>query len=421
MPIEIETERARDLDWLEREQRRFRSGEYRPCPWVNESWWYREPDNTEWDRYNRLTHISVNDPSMVAFTASEEHGQLDRQTRMKPGKYLKRFYGHILSDREIADWAALFTADAKPRAIYWAETADAIEDVYVNGPSSCMSRAARSYDSSIHPVRVYAAGDLVLAYITRNNLPVEQGGEPTARVLCWPELRVYGRIYGDAVRLRPLLEDLGYIGGDLDGARLLRIEENDGRLVCPYIDGAQSVTDWGDYLKIGGDEIEANSTTGLIGDAGYYCQHCGGHVDEEATYYIEDRAENWCRFCYEGAAWTCEISGEVYSDDVDRLDLAAGGYAHPLYSDYFWQCGHSGDYHRWDDEEPLRAIGPYDGEEIRISEAAASAQFFDGVSWVPMYLEREDEEGPVWVHRRYIFIWDEAHSATDDEPATVAA
>lgn len=367
-----------------------------------------------------MTHISVNDPSMVAFTASEEHGQLDRQTRMKPGKYLKKFYGHVLSDQEIADWAAAFNADAKPKAIYWAETANAMEAVYVNGPRSCMAHAAGYYNSSIHPVRVYAAGDLVLAYITRNNLPVERGGEPTARVLCWPEKRVYGRLYGDGVRLRPLLEDLGYVEDDLDGARLLRIEEDDGRLVCPYIDGAQSVSDYGTHLLIGGDEIDASSTDGLIGDESYRCEHCGDGVDPDETHYIEDRYENWCRHCYENFAWTCERSGETYSENVEWLTLATGGRVHCSYDDDYWYCDHTGDWYDYNDESPLRAIDPY-GTEIVISEDAVSSSYFNGSQCVPIYVELEDEDGPVWVHYRYLDEWKRAHSTDADATEAEAA
>lgn len=42
MPIENGPVRVLDLEWRERERDRFRSGEYRHCPWESQEWWYRD-------------------------------------------------------------------------------------------------------------------------------------------------------------------------------------------------------------------------------------------------------------------------------------------------------------------------------------------------------------------------------------------
>ena len=91
-----------------------------------------------------------------------------------------------------------------------------------------------------HPCSVYGAGDLAIAYT------VNVAGQTTARALCWPEKKIYSRVYAnDGDRLHRLLKKRGfkksggYYGADnkhhastrdadpdapsLAGARILRI------------------------------------------------------------------------------------------------------------------------------------------------------------------------------------------------------
>ena len=105
---------------------------------------------------------------MVAFTEDAAKGAADRQTRLKVGVYLTRYFGDVLSSDAIRDIATAFTAEREEHTIMFAATADEIERVYTSGPHSCMAHAASDYASSIHPVRVYAAGDLQVAYIERD-------------------------------------------------------------------------------------------------------------------------------------------------------------------------------------------------------------------------------------------------------------
>src|SRR5262249_35481599 len=137
-------------------------------------------------------------------------------------------------------------------------------------PNSCMSGRAGDYHGPCHPVRVYGAGDLAIAYL-------EQGDEITARALCWPAKLIYGRPYGDEHRLSAALEKAGYTyghGTKLRGAKLLRIRSGDG-FVAPYIDGCPGISDHGDHLEIGGD-LESDSTTGVIlEESGETCDRCG--------------------------------------------------------------------------------------------------------------------------------------------------
>jgi hypothetical protein len=152
-----------------------------------------------------------------------------------------------------------------PVVVEFARTPDDIEAVYtwgkptINGrhfPTSCMSYGPEHFESGIHPVRVYGAGDLAVAFI--HNSTKER---IVARCLCWPERLRHGIIYGADLPLRHMLEALGYTRGSMRGARLLKIPY-DGGFVMPYIDDL-SVSDDGGFFRIGG-RIPADEHNGLL-------------------------------------------------------------------------------------------------------------------------------------------------------------
>lgn len=189
---------------------------------------------------DHYAHVSKDDPSMIAFTASPEHGEADRQTRMKPGRYVMRFYP-ALTKRQVAFYAEWWAKGEKPRPepegeLLFASTSEEIVQVYANGPASCM-HGSKS-------VRVYGAGDLAIAHIQKD-------GEITARCLCWPDKGVFGRVYpsygtneGRDLYCR-LREDKGWKHteehGDeiFNGARILRISKGhpeDKCFIMPFLD-----------------------------------------------------------------------------------------------------------------------------------------------------------------------------------------
>lgn len=241
----------KDNNWRWREYARFQDGEYASVPWYDDESGYS-------DIPGHFLHLSANDPTKVAFTENAKKGAADRQTQMNPGRYLTKFFPDMAPDK-VRELAGRLTGVAD--GLKFAATADEIQHVYESGPSSCMSHKASEYPSPFHPVRVYAAGDLQVAYLER------RGGHITDRVLVWPAAKIYGRVYGsqDGV-FESLLKQAGYHRGDLSGARLERhtvIKNGREYLVCPYIDDFQSVEDMGDYLTIDGD-VEAGATSGLI-------------------------------------------------------------------------------------------------------------------------------------------------------------
>ena len=224
--------------WKVREGDRFRDGTYTRLPWHEAPWYLGAPAQDD-----HFAHVSKDRDGMVAFTLDATKGAADIQTRIKPGRYLTRYFSDVLSWREIEEFAQEFAGLHENNELLFAHTSDEIEQVYLDGPSSCMSKPARHYDSPIHPVRVYGAGDLAVAYI-------KSGDSIGARVLCWPAKKLYSRIYGDDCRLRPLLDAAGYDHGELYGARMLRIEADHGGFVVPYLDGCNSAGDNGEYLVI---------------------------------------------------------------------------------------------------------------------------------------------------------------------------
>lgn len=328
---------------------------YERLPWQTQTWFHKRIPNTvglegPWDATTlpglHFAHVSVEDKSMVAFTASEEHGVADRQTRMKPGKYLKKYYGDVLSDDEIAKLAAEFGAHFAPPELSFATDADEIERVYRDGPRSCMAYHPGDYASPCHPVRVYAGPDLALAYIERG------AGNITARALVWPDKKRYGRVYGDEQRIVPLLRAAGYSYGSLSGARIQRIPVYNGGFVMPYIDGIDYATDEGDYIRIGGfGSIYCQNTNGLS-DERNYCPHCEEYYNpHEGSYWIADVEQEWCPSCRERDAFYCEGIGEYFSDNTESVEIGYYRYSLPYVErnpDEFFKCDECGEGFSYD-------------------------------------------------------------------------
>lgn len=208
-----------DGDWKERERARFESGEYEAVPWAAEEWWKGSALEKE-----HFLHLSRNTPGRVAGTFSDLHGAMDRQTMMNPGKYLWK-YNHLLGlyEADIAKWAAVCFMAGEDLNVEFATTGEDIERVYLYGPHSCMAHRRGDYLSYSHPVSVYGAGDLAVAYVRRG-----EGQSISARTVCWPEKKVFSTIYGDGGAYSEVLENylisLGYTHGDAEDFHDARLE-----------------------------------------------------------------------------------------------------------------------------------------------------------------------------------------------------
>ena len=268
--------------WREREQSRFKDGTYLKLPTVltDPPWWrhHYNPDH--------FAHVALRDPTKIAFTESPDKGEADTQTAMKPGRYLKRFFPAMIdADADtIKAFCTEFARVFENNKLLISMDEEDFEEVYQNGPESCMQFVNETYAGNVHPARVYAAGDLGIAYLKRN-------GVITARAVVWPEKKTHCRIYGDVDRLSGLLTQAGYTWGPPIGAKLKRIPY-DGLFVCPYIDagtargsGALSVRDAVTHLVICHPNYQyfaTNRTDGVCedNDGLYECDRCGDRVED---------------------------------------------------------------------------------------------------------------------------------------------
>lgn len=390
-----------ELPWRQREQHRFEHKEYKPLPWVGERFWKNH--HSVWK--DHFPHVSKNDPTMLAYTESPEKGEADRQTIMRPGKYLTKFFGAgkdgciaagnckygqpILSPQEIAYYAEWFEKGQKPRryahlTLKFATTPKAIAEAYINGPRSCM-RNNNSWSSwKQHPVQVYGAGDLQLAYLE------DQAGQIRARALCWPEKQGFGRCYPapeywqtdgfsgsndsqecqDELRLR--LSEMGWAdvykkSDALEGARLLKVPVPpmeigaDNHYRMPYLD----VNYRFDHHPDGEHFIMTRDGRYVGGTAGYSevvpmftCARCGGHfrevvrgIPQQVTVHGSwSKAtgpadpEVWDTHCVSDYAYRCHGTGAYYKRGAVRRTLVEGNHYVAAWArqQEMYTCAHDG-------------------------------------------------------------------------------
>ena len=374
--------------------------------WENESWWIDHfVTRPEWWNVKR----SDDDPALLAYYPTPEKAERGLWTQIKPGRYLTAYLSD-LTPKQVKYWAEWHakgkkpTEDAAPATIHFAITPDEIELVYLTGPRSCMSHLAKAFDGPEHPTRVYGAGDLAIAYLIDPNIDEGDEGHVTARALCWPERKCFGRVYptydenGHQEELRSALYAVGYhsaqdIGCDkagMNGARMLRIEVDDGNsVVMPYLDAPyQSFDDLGDYLTLGdhGEHAgtETNGCASLAPEYEYCCANCGEGFDSGGdTVYLRvssnggNRSQDWCGCCVETAAFYCEGFGELFAERyVDSVCWNDDIYTEAWISNNTFISDFSGD--RFADDESVKM---QDGSVWSSDEFADYGRELDGACW----------------------------------------
>jgi hypothetical protein len=280
------------VDWRKRELAKIQ----RAVPWFDADWWYDSEYYTM-----HYPYPSEAEPSMVAFTPSEGWGHEDRQLRMRPGKYLSRYFSDVLSEAQIQQYALAWDGVFSVPELEFAHTPDEIADVYRGGPNSCMS-----YDFNnlpMHPCATYGAGDLAVAYIRNGSNGI------TGRTVVWPEHKIYVCIYGDIDRMLAALDAAGYTQGSIVGARLLR-EPYGREFVAPYLDGdCDSLRDDGEYLIVDWDgPLHARETNGTA-EPTMQCSHCDESVHEEDAVGGPD-GNPYCPDCHSDLFVACDDCGE---------------------------------------------------------------------------------------------------------------
>lgn len=161
------------------------------------------------------------------------------------GMYTTNRYGP-LTDELVQQWSVIPKGQT-PEDVFFATTADEIEKVYRNGPSSCMSHATSDYSTAgVHPTRAYAGHGLAVAALPNRKVK----GKWSQRALVWPEKKVYSTIYGTG-KLEDFLKALGYTAGSFHGAKMSKLwVEGSDAIVMPWLDNQPLVLDMGKYLRI---------------------------------------------------------------------------------------------------------------------------------------------------------------------------
>lgn len=361
-------ERVNRREWHVRETNRQQSR--KPLGWFQEDFWSA---NHQIYKYH-FAHGAENNPALIAYTVDDDKGERDIQTQIKPGRYLKQFFGGILTEKQIAYYAdmhAKYEPDKTPwddLIVKFAATPEEIARVYIRGPTSCM---AAQHAEITHPTRMYGAGDLAVAYLEREERVARSSNHKhfiVARALCWPEKKIVGRAYPtpdswklDGFRshdesskcqnvLLAKLREQGFtalVEGSVsfDGARLLRMpcdrlndyHSSTDYFVMPYLDN---------NYRIGPHEEEpekyfvmrAHTSPKVVWSGGntsgnmhaprpkkHCCQGCAGGYDEDPAKVVVEvyrrkltHAE-WCPSCVGNYTFTCEISG-----DLCALQVSAG-------------------------------------------------------------------------------------------------
>lgn len=309
--VKVQPRRIRQApDWRERQRNRLADGTLRPLP----KKWDLDPIP------DHFAHLSKKDPTKIAFTEDDEKGILDRATVVTPGRYLARFYPE-LSDAETRRLVALVDTFGEIR---FATTPEEITRVYTTGPHSCMSKEYKSFP--IHPAAVYAAGDLAVAYMLN-----PKSRSISSRAVCWPERKLYGRIYGDIERLKRKFEEEGYRSLDranenFVGARLLKVlyPGDTGRFIMPYFDDIEHAVDAGEFFITADDPgKQTHVGGGGVGGLSYllrWCPKLEQHMAASTFSHVNGVDEEWSGVAIAGHAFTCAITGGVWPNDYRAFD-----------------------------------------------------------------------------------------------------
>jgi len=330
--IELKTET--ESNWQDREKSRFDFGEYKPLQ--------KRLQALSFDNFPlHFAHIAKKKPSLIAYTKDDLKAAADKQSLISIQGYVKLLIdaGAIQETEAQEIISAQFAhASALESELKFAYSEDDIEAVYTNYDEnarsvgvSCMryyeEHWARVEGNYYHPVRVYGAGDLAVAYLTNDD------GQTIARALCWPEKKLYSRVYADTDILHNLLQAAGYNKSryysheykSIDGARLLRVINDNDNLVCPYLDESGHITDMTDYLIIDRTGFNAQKTEGEVPLRGEFtCDSCNDNFDtdedfrEVYTNASRTRSQNWCGYCRNGYSFYCQGTQEYYSETVDH-------------------------------------------------------------------------------------------------------
>lgn len=367
---------AGDKRWRDREHRRIGDGTYKRPHYLN----YLEIES------EHFLHLADKRPGELSYTKDAPSGMADKQTVISLQGYIEKYCKSRIDPDRIkmihAEHAANTMTDD---GLQFATTPEDIVKVYTQHSrgsavaSSCMRHRLDQWHSMVdadvpfHPCHVYGAGDLAVAYLANSD------GETLARALCWPEKKIYSRMYAGGDALHNMLLKRGFeksakyysTGAGRNegfvGARLLRIThpEDENCYLVPYSDDVARAWDDGEHLimgtrasretrpfKNGGEYIDIQRTNCWSQDPSRAarrvgCQNCAARVrlDYIINVYMDGNGatQRWCEACVEAHTFQCARSGRRYHNSVLSVRMFNGSiWSQWAFERYGFECQRTG-------------------------------------------------------------------------------
>jgi hypothetical protein len=305
----------------------------------------------------------------VAYTQNADKLKRGIQTAVKPGKYLKQFFGEVLSDKDIKYWAEQheFKHSDVASTVKIENSADMWEWVYEHGSefNSCMvyDREGRHLNSAMHgenhPVRSYAYpdSDLAIAYLPTNSKPWPEH-RVAARTVVNTRKKQWVRIYGDT-RLQNALEQMGYTQDPYCMRHQpMVVREHGDSWILPYLDGSLNYAFDGDNITISSTgDFSGSETCGLVRqyeEGSACCGCCNDYYAEDDLTYVESEEISVCREClsdnYVYAWGRRNCQSYIPNDDATYCESDGEWYeSEYLIANDIYQCEISGNYYSTDD------------------------------------------------------------------------
>ena len=315
-----------DESWKVRERKRFEKGIYKVTPFHSYGFY---ADSHE--KY--FAHMSKEQDGVIAFTETPEKGMNDIQTRIRPERFISKFFPEFYKESSHKEWFRELIAECLrelPEYIKLQILHDANEivDFYIriqkDGSSlaACMSYPTWHEDYP-HPCSVYGKpSDISLATLYDG-----EKGKYIARCLVFRRKKVFGRVYGNKSLMGMALEKMGYKekrDNEFHNAKLKLIVMENEDIICPYIDssGMRYPFSWvkPDYkkniLRIKEPETLAKKYDGGAGNN--FCDKTSGYVFKD---YLAACAV-WGYVSYEGAnrGYPTDPYSREYIDNEDEID-----------------------------------------------------------------------------------------------------
>jgi hypothetical protein len=228
-----------------------------------------------------LVHKSINVPGKIQYFSSVDNLMANKPTRTSPEMFLHRFLA-TATDEIKASWEAEVLGAVLPEIKFVENTdPDGWEQVYAEGPSSCMKRRGRQVRQYAHP-----KNNLALAYCVDEHDEIICRTIVNKKTMCW--VRIFG---DDASFFAAALSKLGFkrdADAALIGETIHLVYEQ-----CSHVnDDDESCTNEvlvGPYLDCDTKDVAPipdGSSSGVIvecgetleyeeGDDGYVCgDHC---------------------------------------------------------------------------------------------------------------------------------------------------